>query len=452
MPKRTTPPALPLAAPKAPGYAALRMGADWASAVRDVPLRLRFDEETGHMAVAGSSGPGLTLLTKSYAKRPVVEALVFEVETYLKGKRTTASAELDGGAASALVWGESAVEKFMISYYAEAAGEDAPRFLGRLFDAWYCYPSDVVQVCALAYLCGTRAPPEGTQLSLASTVGLLCLELASGTLALLTLDEFSARYTARLPRDAQLPPTQRPAERERGWQVRGEVESIIARDCAEFVSGLRGRFVSFLSEGDELYPELYPTGGPTGGPIPGGTFQFAGAMSPVRGDRPPPSRLVARVKGLDGKTHDHDIVPLSDDPASIPDSIFWSDGGVEKFMLPYYGSVKGWTSPIYTALLMAKWAGLVLPGEIRLEVGLDAMKRMLPETVEDVVVEDPETPLYGLVHLPRSEYTSSPGMALEARTVFLAANGRATERYVLHPGPEIQRAAKRSRKSTSRAR
>jgi hypothetical protein len=120
-------------------------------------------------------------------------------------------------------------------------------------------------------------------------------------------------------------------------------------------------------------------------------------------------------------------------------------------MLPYYGSVKGWTSPIYTALLMAKWAGLVAPAETSLAAGLDAMKRMLPEIVDDAL-EDPESPIYGLVHLPRSEYTSSPGMALEARTVFLAASGRATERHVLHPGPEIQRTAKRSRKSTSRAR
>ncbi|MBD0319690.1 MAG: hypothetical protein ICV87_05110, partial [Gemmatimonadetes bacterium] len=165
MPKRTPSPSLPLATPNAPGYAALRMGADWASAVRGVPLRLRFDADTGHMAVAGSSGPGLTVLTRAYARRPTVQALTFEVESYLKGKPGTASIELDGESASALIWGESAVEKFMISYYAEAAGEDAPRFLGRLYDAWYCYPSNVVQVCALAYLCGTRAPPEGTLLS-----------------------------------------------------------------------------------------------------------------------------------------------------------------------------------------------------------------------------------------------------------------------------------------------
>ena len=455
MPKRTPPPPLGLVTPNAPGYAALRMGADWASAVRDVPLRLRYDPETGHMAVAGSSGPGLKVLTRSYARRPTVERITFEVQAIVKGKRKTASIELDGESASALVWGESAVEKFMVSYYAEAAGEDAPRFLERLFDAWYCYPSNVVQVCALAYLCGTRAPPEGTQLSLASTVGLVCLEIASGTLRLLPLDEFSARYTASLPRDASPPPEKRPRERERGWQVGDEVGSIVARDCAEFVSGLRGRFVSFLTEGRELYPELYATGEPVPSPAPGGTFQFAAVMSPVRGDRPAPTRVVAWVKGLDGETHDHEIVPVSDDPAHIPDSLFWSDGGVEKFMLPYYGSVKGWTAPIYTALLMAKWQGLVPPHETQLAAGLDAMKRMIPDAIggfSGTRDEEPVAPVYGLVHLPRSEYTSSPGMAVESRTVLLAASGRETVRHVLHPGPDPHAGGKRSRKSTSRAR
>jgi hypothetical protein len=453
MPKRT--PALALVTPNAPGYAALRMGADWASAVRDVPLRLRYDPETGHMAVGGSSGPGLTLLTRAYAKRPRVKRITFEVESYHRGKLKTASIELDGESASALVWGESAVEKFMVSYYAEAAGENAPRFLERLFDAWYCYPSSVVQVCALAYLCGTRAPPEGTRLSLAATVGLVCLETASGTLRLLSLDEFAARYTSSMPRNASPPPEKHAAERERGWQVGDEVESIVARDCAEFVSGLRGRFISFLTEGRELYPELYPTGEPVPSPATGATFQFAAAMSPVRGDRPAPSRVIARVKALDGKTYDHEIVPATGDPASIPDSLFWSDGGVEKFMLPYYGSVKGWTAPIYTALMMAKWEGLVRPDETDLAAGLDAMKRMIPDITGGPAAardEEPVSPVYGLVHLPRSEYTSSPGMALEARTVFLAASGRETVRHVLHAGPDLQRGAKRSRKSTSRAR
>lgn len=455
MPKRTPTPPLALVTPNAPGYAALRMGADWASAVRDAPLRLRYDPETGHMAVGGSGDPGFTLLTRAYAKRPGVKRITFEVEAYLKGKLKTASIELDGESASALIWGESAVEKFMVSYYAEAAGEAAPRFLERLFDAWYCYPSNVVQVCALAYLCGTRAPPEGTQLSLASTVGLVCLEIASGTLRLHSLDEFTARYTASLPRDASPPAERHASERERGWQVGGEVESIVARDCAEFVSGLRGRFISFLTEGRELYPELYPTGEPVPSPAPTGTFQFAAVMSPVRGDRPAPMRVIARVKGLDGKTHDHEVVPATGDPAQIPDSLFWSDGGVEKFMLPYYGSVKGWTAPIYTALMMAKWEGLVPPDETDLAAGLDAMKRMIPEIQSGHVRtqdEEPVSPLYGLVHLPRSEYTSSPGMALESRTVFLAASGRETVRHPLHAGPAPQRDAKRSRKSTSRAR
>ena len=83
---------------------------------------------------------------------------------------------ISGDHASALFWGESAVEKFLISYYASVAADDAPRFLERLFDAWYGYPAELVQVCAVAYLCGRVPPPDGTQLSLSRTVGLVCLE------------------------------------------------------------------------------------------------------------------------------------------------------------------------------------------------------------------------------------------------------------------------------------
>lgn len=462
----------------APGYTALRMAADWASAVRGVPVHLAYDPGTGHVKAATVAGAELTLETRAFTTRPEVTGVEFVVPT---GEGTaTAQRTLDGHQASALFWGESAVEKFLVPRYASAAAYTAADFLDRLFAAWYEYPGQVVQVCALAHLMGTRAPAPGTQLSLADTVGLVCLERATGHLLLLTLDEFTARYTPGQPVTGAAPEPAGPPQAEKGWTVNEGVESVVARDVAEFVSGVRGRLVAFMSEGDKLNPALFPSDQPSTEPLPAGTFRLAALARRVRGDRPAPARVTVLVRDPGGAPVPYNVVPEGVDPATTPDCMFWSDGAVEQLMLPYYASVKGAGSPYFIEVLMRRWDGLLPPGGSTPDV-VPAMRRRLPERFgEDPRSSDEEPPstVFSITHLPRSEYATYPG-GLETRIVLLALEretGRTVSRVVRYdlfggaPLPEpgagprygvpgaagdagaVAAPARRSRKRTSRAR
>lgn len=422
--RQENPPGASARPPNAPGYQPLRMAAEWASAVRGEPLNFAYDTATGQMMLAPPGSAGVSVLTSAGVPRALVASVELEWARP-HGGPPGAVYELSGADASALFWGESAVEKFLLSYYASAAADAAPRFLARLFDAWYGYPAKVVQVCALAYRCGRRAPPHGRALTLARTVGLLCLDETG--VRLLSLDEFEARYATGLPRGGCPAPATGPSTSEAGWTIDAAVESIVLRDAAEFVSGLRGRFVRFQAVDGTLLPDVYPSESPLPAPDPppAGAFVFAGVAEPVRPDRPFPVRVTVRVKGLDGSTSECDVVPRGSDPAVVPDSMFWSDGAVEKLLLPYYASVKGGTAWFFLAWLMGKWDGSIPHDANDPELVVQfARHRLGMDEVEDVPT------VYAVTHLPRSEYEDSSS-ALEGRTVLLAL-GR-TGHHVAHP-------------------
>lgn len=434
----------------APGYTALRVAADWASAVRDVPVHLAYDPGTGNVKAATEAEAELTLRTLAFTTRPEVTGVEFVVQTE---DGTTAQRVLDGRQASALFWGESAVEKFLVARYASAAADTAADFLDQLFAAWYGYPGQVVQVCAIAYLYGTRAPAPGTQLSLARTVGLVCLECATRELVLLTLDEFTARYMPGQPVAVPAPAPAGPPQREVGWVVTEGVESVVARDVAEFTSGMRGRLVAFMSEADKLFPALFPTDQPSTEPLPAGTFRLAALARRVRGDRPAPARVTVQVRELAGEPIAYDVVPEGLDPATTPDCMFWSDGAVEQLMLPYYASVKGARSPYFTEVLMSRWNGVLPPGGSTPDVA-SAMHRRLPELFgEDPRTADEEPPstVFSITHLPRSEYATDPG-GVEFRIVLLALEGETgrtatrVARYDLGGGPPLPEPGARPRR------
>ena len=463
--KQPRPPHAPLP-PNVPGYAALRVAADWASAVRNEPLYLSYDPASGHVTAADKANAELTLQTSTYARRPRVVTVEFVVQVQEGKKTETRTLTLPGEAASALFWGEGAVEKFLVPYYASSAADNAAPFLARLLNAWYGYPGGVVQVCALAYLCGTRAPAVGTALTLGATVGVVCLERARRELRLLTLDEFTKRYAPGMPRST--PQAERPGTPRRmaGWRVTTEMESVVARDVAEFVSGLRGHFVTFQTEGDTLYPELYPTDQPLPAPdpAPAGVFRLAALAEPVRGDRPYPESVTVRVRDLRGQEHTHPVVGVDGDPATSPDCMFWSDGALEKLMLPYYASVKGGSAPYYIEVLMGRWDGVIPPGDPEPDVGASMRARLsglfgaAAAGTSAAPDDDHESSVYTVTHLPRSEYAATPPPeGLESRTVLLVEEGGATALYGANglPAGTAQRgaggAAKRSRKRTSRA-
>jgi hypothetical protein len=405
----------------APGYQPLRVAAEWAGAVRGEPFPFRYDTRTGRMVV-DRQNPEVTTTTVAFARRPLVRDVTFEVPTPEGG---TASLQLSGKEASALFWEESAVEKFLLSHYASAAADDASAFLGRVLGAWYGYPARVVQVCALAHLCGPAVPADGTQLSLDDTVGFLCLEDGQ-ELRLLTLAQFEARYDTGLPRGTGKP-LRAPEGPQPGWELTPQGESVVARESAEFVSGLRSRTVVFQREGNTLVPVVLPLDGREPAPS---AYLFTAMAELVRPDRPAPSRVALWVVPPGAKQAEaHELLP--DDPARPrPDSVFWTDGAVETFLLPYYASVKGAEGWFFTAWLIGKWDGLIAPGaSARSEVRkvVDRYVDRMTRGVEND--EEPTSPVYAITHLPRSEYESS---SVDGRTVLLVARG---EGKALHSHP-----------------
>jgi len=442
-----------------PAYRALRMAAEWASAVRDQQLNFAYDAGSGHMVLESpGTAPTLPVLTRSFTSRPLVREVEFSVPLELPGSGLSSpTIALPGDRVSALFWSESAVEKFLVPFYASIAADDAPRFLGRLFDAWYGYPADVVQVCAIACLLGRQAPAEGTPLSLARTVGLVCVE-GGTSLRLLTLDEFTERYSTGLPRGGEgVPHPSGPVEVPHGWQVTESVESVVARDVAELVSGMRGHFVAFSTREDLLIPLVFPGTSPS--TIPEQTV-FDALTRPIRPDRPVPSHVVLHVdplEGAEGSPFDHTVVPAQGDPATEfePDSLFWTDGAVETLLLPYYASVKGSASWFFEACLMGKWDGLIVPPSSTStnDVRSAMLQRFDHATGRDVEEPDPST-AYATMHMPRSEYAD---MAARTQVLWARAGTTGAPQAAASPvwagqgGATAAAPAKSSRKTASRA-
>ncbi|HYH83767.1 MAG TPA: hypothetical protein VEX86_28505 [Longimicrobium sp.] len=436
-----------------PAYRALRMAAEWASAVRDRQLNFAYDPGTGYMVLDNSgTGPTLPVFTRSFTSRPLVKEVEFSVPSST-GKPLTL--EVSGYRASALFWSESSVEKFLVPLYASVSAHDAPRCLGQFFDAWYGYPADEVQVCAVAYLCGRKPPACGTPLLLANTVGLICLEGGS-QLRLLSLDEFTARYSTA-PYPVGGPPTAGSSlpEVRPGWEISENVESVVARDVAEFVSGMRGHFVAFDTDGTSLVPEVYTGESP---PSLLGTPLFSALARPVRPDRPAPSGVVLHVEGAHGPIV-QTLIPAKDDPATefVPDSLFWTDGAVETLLLPYYASVKGSGSWFFEACLMGKWNGLIVPPSSTCTEDVRSAMLHRFDYATGRVVDDPApSTVYATMHLPRSEYADMAGRTMvlwEKKKVGKHQKSKAAASPVWpgQGGVAAPAPAKRSRKAASRA-
>lgn len=399
--------------PAIPGYSSMRLVADWASAVRGEPLYFGFDG--AHATLGPESGAGtLPLYTRPFIPRPRVTRVQFTVTH----RGVSSTLVLDGGETSALFWSESSVEKFLFPYLASAAAGTAPSLLRQLAHAWYGYAADEVQVCAVAYECGPARPARRKRLTLEGMVALVCL--VDGKLEKVPLQEFRKRF----PRRGRGPRVEQEAgllRRESGWPLNGQVGNIVARDAAEFVSGLRGHEVVFQVSGGELDPWV-ADGGREGGMGRGNGFECG--MDFVRADRPAPSGVVMYVRDSHGTEHAR---PLDESGhAVMPDSVFWSDGAVEKLLVPYYASVKGLAAPLFTALLLGKWNGLVR-GEPPLETLFGALAKLQDFLGAPAASLFPDGALteddpYAVTHLPRSEYIPEPEAgttAPEARTHFL---------------------------------
>lgn len=393
--------------PNEAGYPEFRLAAEWASAVRGAFVNFKYGRSTGRISPHDTTDPPLR--TPKNATRPQVVSVTFEVP----GPASPATLTLQAADCGALLWSESAVEKFLFPYYASTAADGADRFLGRLSDAWYGYPGHVVQVCALAFTYGAQLPAG--DLSLEDTVQLVCLERATATLKAMSLCAFEKTYLSGTPRGAPAAPTAagKPVKCG-GWTVGAEISSIVLRETAEFVSGLRGRFVWFTLKDGVLTPWICPTQKPDSRPDEQAVV--AGGVAPfVRPDRPAPSQVTLKV-GATSRT----LVSSSGGAEQVPDSVFWTDGAVEGLLLPYYASVKGSTAPVYIAALMEKWNGIILPGTSDPREVAAKLLELLPGAAGTR-----NSTVFAAIHLPYSEYVGqgvrngASGPALERRTRLL---------------------------------
>jgi len=396
----------------------LRLAADWASAVRDEVVLFAYRD--GRYHIGGEGMGGLPIRTRRYSVRPRVLAGSFAVPG-------ATPYQFSADECSALVWGESAVEKFLFPYYVSAAGRDAARILADLTAVWYDYPASA-PVCALAYRFGPR--PCGGAITLESTVGVVFVNTCERRVEMLPLTEYMARYGS-CRRQARANPVTIVEDSYPTAPLTSKLESIEIHEAAEFVSGLRGHFVWFTSpDGWRLVPTVRPDENPGVHPPPG-TAIFGAVSLVERPDRPAPSAVTLVVREGDAGSPPirYELLPFTDGASEIPDSAFWSDGAVEKLLVPYYSSVKGWTAPLLNMVMMAKWAGFIEPGDYSASCICTELKTMIDEYGEQVLddtapmlaatprADTQDSTVFAVTHLPRSEYVNdTESMGVESRT------------------------------------
>lgn len=411
-----------------PGYSAMRMVAEWASGVRGEQLYFGFDGTHATLTDVAQTGL-LPMFTRRFTRRPEVQGVLFAVTTTAGN---TYSLTIDARETSALIWGESAVEKFLFPYFASVAGSEAARIFEKLSHAWYGYPGNEVQVCAVAYECGPAAPSGPRKLTLEGLVSLVCLvpEQDGPELVMVPLADFAARFRGHGVGPAIVEPPASGFHDEGGWTLTPSVESIVAREAAEFVSGLRGHAVRFRELNGQLVPGVEEHAPDRHLPDP----WIESGMQRVRIDRPAPSSVVLQVAGSQVPVVPSPADP-DGDPTNVPDSIFWSDGSVEKLLVPYYGSVKGLAAPIFTTVLLGRWNGLIRRGSTLGPCAvLEILQNFLDEpgdaaSAAQAAADEPldDNPV-AVTHLPRSEYIPNnvdepPTQSLEGRTQFLTLGG-----------------------------
>jgi hypothetical protein len=347
----------------------LRRVADFAGAVRGAELWTEYDKprrkiHRSHAELNTAETAFVPTRTRPDAIRPLV---------------ATVSPGIDGpdlvkAGADALFWSEGAVEKFLFPYYASAAGWDAEVFLRRLNDAWYRYDATRVQVLALAHL--AKSPGEDENLTLENSVGVVYARYVGtglGKADLLRLPEFLDRF-GMLPFDPEplpLPPIPASPPARGTAKERQPFNSVQVRRITETTSGVRGVPVWFTLHNGEISASEQPpvSVAPTDTVILGATE--------TRRARPAPEGY--SIESLNGPFLER---------ASLDgyDAVFWTDGAVERFMLPYYASVMGYQAVPFLTELMKIWAPGSVAGGIR-------------ETVEEDT-----TKVYAMAHYPRSEY------------------------------------------------
>ncbi|HEX2077076.1 MAG TPA: hypothetical protein VHG08_05185 [Longimicrobium sp.] len=282
---------------------------------------------------------------------PAVQAVQLELSWTPPAPGTPVSGTIDAVAAGAdaVFWSDSAVQKFVVPYAASCAAWDAASTLASLQNAWNLYPTSQVAQFALLHL----VPPATGQVSLESSLAFAVGDLSS--VQVMTMGDYAGQglvsvlastpqieavaFQQALPQDPSAYP---------GYEM--------LRGIAEWAASVGEAMYFTWSPGQEK--ATHPVANPTAG-----QFTIPACSPGVPQERPAPGAVT--FIGTDG-------VPVS---LARGDAVFWSEGSIQQFLLPYYASVRGFQAP----------------GELQAIV--DAWN-----------VEDNEVVVDGLVHLPQSAW------------------------------------------------
>ena len=400
--------------PEYPSYVPLRVGADWSSAVRDETVYFQYAD--GEILITEDTDSVHVATAPSAKRRPDVIKAILHVGD--------ARMEIDAQTCSALLWTESAVEKFLLPYYASAAGPDAYAVMYAIIRAWYHY-DEHRPVVALAFSYAPVAAPGFK--SLWNTVEVIFLE--DGGIERLPLLHFLPHANhlevPKLPRP--IPLDDEPFRAGPTKQGATPIDRLGARHVSEYVSGLRGQTVRVYEKDCEggLQPML--TSEPVGQPL------FEALCPYVREGRPRVTRVEVMVKEESGREQWH---PLRGPrgPKFAPDSVFWTDGSVETLLLPYYAGVEGAGAPWGLEVLLGKWGGSIPaerlePEQLWEDILLNAVREMRAAVGGSPVEPTAQSAVFAIIHLPNSDWVDEQGntvgtsIALSNRVACMTADG-----------------------------
>jgi hypothetical protein len=286
--------------------------------------------------------------------------------------------------ADAVFWSDAAVHKFLIPFAASFGGESAGEWVTDIQEAWNFYPPQEVTVYALVHL-----TPIQTDEKLDPTRSLLVAFLKNGATELdyLPIPDFIKAFPHMKP---DTPPDE-PVDYQRGDPTAPPQRPDYAqlRAMAEFAASLRDERKYFvfrsgeqgfdpptselpeLNPGDIVVPTFSRTV-PAGRPVLGGVFFQAQGQTKI------------------------------DNLANDGDALFWSSGSIEQFVIPYYASRGGLQSLPDLADIATTWENTGPGGGPRTHAsppipvgGGDAVR----------VAAVAEVQVYGLIHLPTSQWT-----------------------------------------------
>ena len=347
---------------------ALRLVAAWAGLMPDQVIGVAYDGEPsarGQLTRVSPDAPRaaheVRVPANTRAKRPRRAAM----EVHLDGRVHT----LALGDHAAAFWSESAVEKFLVPYLAALGGPRAAAVLDDLDVAWNGFPPERR---AFALLLRGRVPVGGS-LDLHDLLDVLYVDNEGGQ-QLVPLRDFLPGCTRPevpppfsvllgIPQGAALPaggvlPTE--------YQI---------RVIAEWASALRtepGYFVYDAGEGRFGPPVAVCPPGPDGAVV---VPVYTGK---TRDSRPVPDRVTLLPESADGSAGP---VQLSPDQG---DAAFWTSGAVSKVMIPYYAMAYGASALLELAEIHRVWEDRATPAEAEVAYAEDGV--------------------YGLVHLPKSDW------------------------------------------------